>query len=64
METGEKLKLNPANIKELYKQRYAEKTKNLKLKCSQYRIEFIEVDVNQGFEDVLLAYMVKRQNMF
>jgi len=64
LETGEKLKLNPANIKELYKQRYAEKTKNLKLKCSQYRIEFIEVDVNQGFEDVLLAYMVKRQKMF
>lgn len=64
LETGEKIKLNPAQIRDVYKQRNTERLQELKLRCSQYRIDLVEVDVNQGFNDVLLSYMVKRQKMF
>ena len=38
-------------------------TDALKLKCMQYRIDFIEADINEGFKTVLNAYLVKRSKM-
>lgn len=63
METGEKLKLNPVQIKEKYMQSMNEFKQELKLKCAQYRIDFVEADINEGFKQVLLPYLVKRSKM-
>lgn len=63
METKEEIKLNPTQIKELYTQKAHEYTEAIKLKCGQYRIDFVEADINKGFDVVLQTYLVKRSMM-
>ena len=63
METGEKVKLQSNQVKELYVKKVSEFTRELKLKCLQYRIDFIEADINKGYKQVLTAYLVKRKKM-
>lgn len=63
LESGEKIKLQPSQIKTYYQQRVRSYYKELKLKCGQYKIDFIEADIGQGFEQILHAYLVKRGKM-
>ncbi len=63
METGEEVKLHPNQIKENYLTQMAEYKKELMLKCGQYKIDFVEADINLGFEQVLMPYLVKRTKM-
>ena len=63
LETGEKIKLNPAQYQEEYKKQMSEFKKSVKLKCAQYRIDYIDVDINDGFNPVLTAYLLKRKKM-
>jgi len=37
--------------------------KNLKMKCLQYKIDFVEADINEGFQPILQKYLVKRSKM-
>jgi uncharacterized protein (DUF58 family) len=60
MESGEELKLNPSEVKENYVKALMEYKTELKLRCGQYHIDFVEADINQGFEQVLLPYLLKR----
>ena len=63
METGEEVKLHPSQIKETYLANMAAYKKELMLKCGQYKIDFVEADINLGFEQVLMPYLVKRTKM-
>ncbi|MBC7865080.1 MAG: DUF58 domain-containing protein, partial [Bacteroidia bacterium] len=63
METGEELKINPTDIKESYLTNISEYTAELKLKCGQFGIDFVEADINRGFFQVLYSYLVKRQRL-
>ncbi len=63
METGEILKLHPNEVKENYLKQMNDYKKQLLLKCGQYKIDFVEADINLGFEQVLLPYLVKRTKM-
>jgi uncharacterized protein (DUF58 family) len=63
LESGEEIKLNPTQIKEQYKLSINEFTDQLKIKCGQYKIDFVEADIKQGFNLVLYTYLVKRQMM-
>lgn len=60
METGEEVKLHPNEIKEDYINSMKEFKKALLLKCGQYKIDFIEADIESGFEQVLHPYLLKR----
>lgn len=62
-ETQEEVKVNPSSIKDAYIKQYNEYQKELKFKCSQYRIDFVEADINEGFRQVLLNYLIKRSKM-
>ncbi len=64
METGEKIKLMPAEIKEKYKEGIRSYMNEIKSRCTDYKIDFVESDINQGFQSVLLNYMLKREKMF
>ncbi len=64
LETGEKVKLQPQAIKDLYKEKILQFAHELKMKCGQYKIDFIGVDIARPFEEVLYAYMVKRAKMY
>lgn len=61
METGEKVKLRSNEVKSFYTEQMTEYIKTLKLRCHQYHIDFVEADMNTGFKEVLLPYLVKRQ---
>jgi uncharacterized protein (DUF58 family) len=64
LETGQDLKVFPSKVKEQYINSIAKFKQELKLRCGQYRIDFVEADINAGFEHVLLPYLVKREKMF
>ena len=64
LETGEDLKIFPSKVKEQYTEAIGKFKQDLKLRCAQYRIDFVEADINAGFEHVLLPYLVKREKMF
>ncbi len=63
METGKKVKLQSNQIKAQYKRQIAKFTEELKYKCLQYQIDFVEADINKGFKQVLQSYLVKRNRM-
>jgi uncharacterized protein (DUF58 family) len=63
MESGEEIKLNPQQAKENYLSHMSNYISNLKTKCGQYKIDFIEADIAEGFDKVLYAYLVKRAAM-
>ena len=63
MESGEEIKLQPQQVKEKYLQHIQEFTQELKLRCAQYHIDFVDADINQGYSQVLLPYLMKRTNM-
>ena len=47
LESGERLKLNPGDVKENYKTEADRFHKALKMRCNQYKIDFIEADVRK-----------------
>lgn len=63
METGEKLIVNPAEIRDIYKQKSDAFQKELREKCMQYRIDFHPIDVSKDLHQVLLPFYVKRMRM-
>ena len=63
METGEEVKLHPNQIKENYLKQMSEYKTELMLKCGQFKIDFVEADINLGFEQVLMPYLLKRTRM-
>ena len=64
LESDSEIKLHTQEIQKLYQQRIGDYFKELKIKCGQYAIEFVEVDINQGFTQILLPYILKRRKMF
>jgi uncharacterized protein (DUF58 family) len=61
VETGEYINLYADNIKDNYEKAVAAYFNDLKLKCGQYRIKYVDVDINEPFNKVLMTYMVERQ---
>ena len=64
METGDKVNLFPSEIREHYIQNITEFKKQLRLKCDQYRIDYVDADINNGFYQVLQAYLIKRTKLY
>ena len=63
LESREELNLHPNSYKEKYQEQTANYLKELRLKCFQYKIDLIEVDINEGFDNILESYLLKRQKM-
>ena len=61
IETGETIDLFPDTVKENYKKMVSQYFKNLKIRCGQYRIKYVEADINAGFNQILTTYMIERQ---
>lgn len=63
MESGEQVKLQPNMVKDFYIKQVAEFTAQLRMKCLQFKIDFVEADINKGFNQILQTWMVKRARM-
>ena len=63
METGEKVRLQSNQVKGYYIKQIRAYIEQLKMKCLQYKIDFVEADINEGFKSILQSYLVKRTKM-
>lgn len=63
IETEEVVKLHPNEVKEYYVSQMRLRKRDLRLKCGQLGIDYVEVDVNEGFNEVLQSYLLKRKKM-
>jgi len=63
MESGEEVKLQSNEVKGYYTNKLKQMKKDLEQKCLQYKIDYVQADINKGFEQVLQAYLVKRSKM-
>lgn len=61
VETGDYINLYPDNIKENYESAVSQYFNNLRLRCGQYRIKYVEADIQRGFNSILTTYMIERQ---
>ena len=63
METGERVKLQPAEVAEHYRASLGEQQARLRETCLQYKVDLVEADTAKGFRPVLQSYLVKRGRM-
>lgn len=61
VETGEYINLYANSIKESYSKAVHHYFNNLRLKCAQYKIKYVEADIQKGFNHILTTYLVERQ---
>ncbi|MCK9205303.1 MAG: DUF58 domain-containing protein [Bacteroidales bacterium] len=64
LESGEQVRVVPYKLKEQYVNAITRFRDELRLRCGQYQIDMVEADINAGFEQVLLPYLVKRNRLF
>jgi uncharacterized protein (DUF58 family) len=61
VESGEFINVYAENIKENYQQEVSKYFETIRLKCGQYKIKYVEADINKKFDNILTTYMVERQ---
>lgn len=62
-ETGDEVRLNPTEIREMYQSTLQKFEGDLKLMCGQNGVDYNEADIGEGLQKVLYSFMVKRQRM-
>ncbi|MDF4221164.1 DUF58 domain-containing protein [Maribacter sp. M208] len=60
VETGEHLDLYADNIKEAYNERITTYLSDIKMKCAQYKIKYVDIDIHRDFSTVLNTFLVER----
>ena len=63
METGEKISVQPAEIKKQYTEGIQRYFKEIELRCANFRIDFMPAPVSEGYHKILLEFLIKRQKM-
>lgn len=63
LETNERIKLNPAEIRTQFTRQLDLFHKELKMKCNQLKIDFIAANAQSDYFEVLQAYLIKRAKM-
>ena len=61
VETGGAVDLYPESLQANYETAVARYFKDLRMKCGQYKINYVGVDIQDGFDKILTTYMVERQ---
>ncbi len=62
-ETGEQVKVQPADVKEQYIDAVTAYKADIKSKLNQYKIDYVEADTSEGIEKALISFLVKRKRM-
>lgn len=63
MELGDEIEVLPAQVRKDYQQKVAEYTKEFRMACSEFEIDFEEMDTQGQFDQALLAYLTKRRRL-
>ena len=62
VETGEEIDVYAKNVQEKYTELVTDYFKGLKNKCLQYKIDYLPVNIHDGFHQVLTSCLVSRKN--
>ena len=60
IETGEKIRLQPHQIKDTFTRQLTEFNNDLLEQCLMYRIDYVPCDINEGFKNILQTFLAKR----
>ncbi len=63
LEHNEKIKLNPADIRESFRKEASDFLHQIKMRCNQFKIDFVPCDVQQDVKTVLQTFLIKRARM-
>ena len=63
METKEEVRLQSNELKEYYSSQIIKFKEELKMKSLQYSVDFIEVDINKGYTEILQSYIRRRSKL-
>ena len=61
VETGEYVNLYADNVRETYKKAVSDYFEQLRVRCGQYRIKYMPVDIQQDFDVILTTFLLERQ---
>lgn len=60
VETGAHINLYPETMKDAYEKAVSAYFDDLRVKCGQYQIKYVEADITKDFDKILTTYMVER----
>lgn len=60
LESSRRLKVQPSEVAVQYSSAMKQKTEEIRRRAMQYRIDYVAVDVEKGFEQVMLPFLLKR----
>ena len=60
LENGREVRLQPAEVTEAYRRQMEQQFAEIKNRAMQYRTEYVPVDIAQGFNQVMLPFLLKR----
>ncbi|HVS93647.1 MAG TPA: DUF58 domain-containing protein [Mucilaginibacter sp.] len=63
IESGAEVKVHPNKIREAYRASLDHYRHQLELKCAQYHIDLVDANIHEGYNQVLKAYLIKRNSM-
>ncbi len=63
LETKETVKVNPHEVKEIYRTEMGKFYQDLKIKCGMMKVDFVPINTTESFDKVLGAYLIKRKRM-
>lgn len=63
LETGEKIEVQPAEIRAHYQELMHAHTARFRQKCYEFQVDFVEVDIAQPYDKVLTDYLIKRERL-
>jgi uncharacterized protein (DUF58 family) len=61
VETGDSINLYTEQVQKNYTKSVEKYFNKLKMKCLQYQIDYVPVDINKGFEQILISYLISRK---
>ena len=61
VETGEHIDLYADTVKYGYENAVAAYFNTIKQQCAQYKIKYVEANIHAGFEKIITAYLIERQ---
>ncbi|MEN9699676.1 MAG: hypothetical protein RLZZ301_874 [Bacteroidota bacterium] len=64
MENGERMQLQPAEIRERYVAGIEAYFHEIEMRCMNNRIDFMPAPLQEGYDQVLLKYLLKRQKLY
>jgi uncharacterized protein (DUF58 family) len=63
MESNEQVRVHPNKIRDAYLEALQKYHHELELKCAQYHIDIVDAYVEEGYQNILKSYLIKRNKM-